>query len=162
MKNEEGKLYLIAMAILGNQHDAWDSLQQTAEQAWKKRSTLEGGKHAFPAWIKKILVNRSLNILKVRKRQIPSDPQEITEILDSNNSKAEPNAVLIWDLVKELGPQHREIIALRYLGDMPLSEIAGHLDISLGTVKSRLYTAHTRLRQKLQDNNWKGESNSGF
>lgn len=39
LKTEEGKLYRIALAILGNEHDAWDSLQQTAEKAWIKRNT---------------------------------------------------------------------------------------------------------------------------
>ena len=72
-------------------------------------------------------------------------------------AKNEQDFSLIWDLVLELGPEHRKVIALRYLGDLSLIEIASELGIPLGTVKSRLNTAHTRLRQKLQDNNLKGE-----
>lgn len=152
LKAEEGKLYRVALAILGNEHDAWDSLQQAAEKAWKNRSTLRGGISAFPVWIKKILVNQSLNILKARKRQIPTDPQEMAEILDLPVTQKEQDISIIWDLVMGLGTEHRTVIALRYLGDLSLKEIASELGISLGTVKSRLYTAHTRLRQKLRDN----------
>ncbi|MEN6459930.1 MAG: RNA polymerase sigma factor [Syntrophomonas sp.] len=162
LKTEEGKLFRIALAILGNEHDAWDSLQQTAEKAWNKRSTLKGGITAFPAWIKKILLNQSLNILRTRNRQIPTDPQEMIGILDLPTMKNKQDIDIIWDLVLELGPEHRTVIALRYLGDLSLKEIASELGISLGTVKSRLYTAHTRLRQKLQDNNLKGADKNGF
>ena len=38
---------------------------------------------------------------------------------------------------------------LRYLYDLPYQEIADILEIRLGTVKSRLYTAHRQLRQRL-------------
>ena len=161
LQTEENKLYRTALAILGNEQDAWDCLQQTAEKAWNKRSILKGGPYAFPAWIKKILLNQSLNMLKVRKRQIPTDPQEMSEILSLPITQNEQDIRFIWELVLELGPEHRKVIALRYLGDLSLLEIASELDISLGTVKSRLHTAHTRLRQKLQADS-KGESNSGF
>jgi RNA polymerase sigma-70 factor (ECF subfamily) len=152
LKTEEGKLFRIALAILGNEHDAWDSLQQTAEKAWNKRNTLKGGTTAFPAWIKRILLNQSLNILKTRNCQVPTDPQEMTEILDSPTQYNREDIDMIWDIVLELGSEHRIVIALRYLGDLSLIEIANTLGISLGTVKSRLYTAHTRLRQKLLKN----------
>lgn len=152
LKIEEGKLYRIALAILGNEQDAWDSLQQTAEKAWNKRNTLKGGIPAFPAWIKRIMVNQSLNMLKTRNRQVPTDPQEMKEIFNFAIIQNEQDAGIIWGLVMELGAEHRKVIALRYLGDMSLLEIASELEISLGTVKSRLHTAHNRLRQKLQDN----------
>jgi RNA polymerase sigma-70 factor (ECF subfamily) len=162
LQTEEGKLYRIALAVLGNEDDAWDSLQQTAEKTWINRSTLKGGRSAFPAWIKKILINQSLNILKTRNRQIPTDPREMTGILDLPPKNGKPGDIdIIWDLVLELGPEHRTVIALRYLGDLSIKEIAGKLGISPGTVKSRLYTAHTRLRQKLQDNNWQGVNKNG-
>lgn len=154
LKIEEGKLFRIALAILGNENDAWDSLQQTVEKAWIKRSTLRGGLPAFPAWIKKILINQSLTILKARNRQIPTEPQEMTGILDLTLKKdKQEDIAFIWDLVLELGPEYQIVIALRYLGDLSLKEIAANLGIPLGTVKSRLNTAHSRLRQKLLDNN---------
>jgi len=156
LKTEEGKLFRIALAILGNDQDAWDSLQQTAVKAWHKRNTLKGGIPAFPAWIKRILINQSLNILRARNRQIPTDPFEMTGIIDLPIAQNEPDFSIIWDLVLELGPEHRQVIALRYLGELSLIEIASELGIPLGTVKSRLNTAHTRLKQKLQDHNSKG------
>lgn len=156
LKKEEGKLFRIAMAILCNEQDAWDSMQQTVEKAWTKRSTLKGGATSFPAWIKKIMINQSLNILKASKRVIPIAPQEMMGILDIPETD-ERDISQLWDVVLELGEEHRKVIILRYLGDLALNEIASELGISLGTVKSRLNTAHTRMWQKLKDNNLKGD-----
>lgn len=149
LKIEEGRLYRIALAILANEQDAWDSLQQTAEKAWKNRDSLQGGATAFPAWIKKILVRQSLNLLRSRQRQIPTDPQKMNAILGLPMTN-QPDAGVIWDLVLELGPEHRKVVALRYLGDLSLPDIAAELGVPLGTVKSRLHAAHTRLRVLLQ------------
>jgi RNA polymerase sigma-70 factor (ECF subfamily) len=155
LKQEEGKLFRVALAVLGNEEDAWDSMQQTVERAWTKRSTLKGGAIAFPAWIKRILVNQSLNIMKARKRVKPIDPQEMMGILEIPQQHGQ-DITLVWEVVRELGEEHRKVIILRYLGDLKLNEIARELGISLGTVKSRLNTAHTRMRQKLQEDNLKG------
>ena len=55
----------------------------------------------------------------------------------------------VWQAVDGLADHHRLVIMLRYLYDLPYQEIADVLEISLGTVKSRLYTAHRQLRQRL-------------
>lgn len=146
-KKEEGKLYYIALGILGNEQDAWDAFQHTAEKAWQKRNSLKGGSAAFPAWIKKILLNQSLNLIRTRQRQIPTDPQEIPETIDFPHIQAEQDGSNIWELVQALGTEHRKVVALRYLGDLSIKEIASELNIATGTVKSRLNTAHDRLRQ---------------
>jgi RNA polymerase sigma-70 factor (ECF subfamily) len=46
-----------------------------------------------------------------------------------------------------LTPEHREILMLRYYGDLSYSEIAERLDIKLGTVMSRLSRARSRLTE---------------
>lgn len=114
-----------------------------------RKNTLKGGSSAFPAWVKKILLNQCLNFLRSRKRQIPYDPQELPEINHAEINPKDPESNMIWELVQKLGPEHRKVIALRYLGDFSLEEIALELGIAPGTVKSRLHTAHERLRQGL-------------
>lgn len=104
---------------------------------------------AFGSWIKQIVIRQSLNLLRSRKRQIPTDPQEMRNGLDLPMTNDQSAIGLIWDLVLELGTEHRQVIVLRYLGDLSLAEIASELQIPLGTVKSRLNTAHTRLKEKL-------------
>lgn len=152
LHKEEGRLFRIALAILGNESDAWDALQQAVEQAWRSRRNLRGEDVAFPAWIKKITVNCCITLLRRRERLIPVDPHTLP--LRENEPPSE--AALIWHLVGELGEEFRKVIALRYLGDLSLEEIARVLEIPLGTVKSRLNTAHKRLRDMLGNPEKKG------
>jgi RNA polymerase sigma-70 factor, ECF subfamily len=53
------------------------------------------------------------------------------------------------DALQALGPEFREVVALRFFADLSLDEIAGCQDVPLGTVKSRLHTALGRLRTTL-------------
>lgn len=48
--------------------------------------------------------------------------------------------------IRVLRPEHREVVVLRYLADLPLDEVARSLGIPVGTVKSRLHHALTYLR----------------
>ena len=47
LQKEEGKLLRIAWAMLGQESDAWDVLQEAVEQAWRHRRQLQGGPAAF-------------------------------------------------------------------------------------------------------------------
>lgn len=151
LHREEGKLFRTALAILGSEADAWDALQQAVEQAWRSRGTLRGSDRAFPAWIKKIVVNCSINLLHFRERVIPVDPVSFALAATEKDRAAPTEIAIIWQLVGELGPEYRKVIALRYLGDLPLDEIARALKVPVGTVKSRLNTAHKRLRELIED-----------
>ncbi|NLW92612.1 MAG: RNA polymerase sigma factor [Syntrophomonadaceae bacterium] len=156
LHKEEGKLFRIALAILGSESDAWDALQQAVEQAWRSRRSLRGSDAVFPAWIKKITVNCSINLLHRRERVIPVDPLTLPAVMYDPPLS---DAAMIWQLVEELGPDLRKVIALRYLGDLSLEEIARALGIPLGTVKSRLHIAHKRLKEMLDDKEQKGVGN---
>jgi RNA polymerase sigma-70 factor (ECF subfamily) len=50
-----------------------------------------------------------------------------------------------------LAPQHREIVLMRIWGDLPFSQIAGILDLSVSTVHARYTTALAELRKKLEN-----------
>lgn len=151
LKEQEGRLLRIAEAILGQEADAWDALQAAVEQAWSKRRDLRGGPASFPAWIRRILVNCSLNMLRTKKRTMPMDPGE----LPGRNTFTLPNEDFevraVWNVVKNLDAGHRQVIALRYLADLSVAEIADQLGIPQGTVKSRINRALANLRRNLKE-----------
>ena len=148
LHKEEGKLFCIAWGILGQESDAWDALQQTVEKAWRNRKKLKCGNVAFPAWIRRILINQSLNSLRCNKRTIPVEPSDLIEMVPGE--KIDPEVSTIWEVVKSLDKEHRQIVVLRYLGDLALKDIAQELGIPLGTVKSRLNRALKRLKEILE------------
>lgn len=145
---EQGRLYRTAWAILGNEADAADALQEATIRAYRAFGQLRGGDVAFPSWMRRILVNTCTQILRKRMRVIPVEKPEdlashpVTEIdlpLDGD----------VWDAVRSLDERYRAVVVLRFLNDMQLDEIASALDIPLGTVKSRLHTAMKLLRSRL-------------
>lgn len=141
-------LYRVALALLGNDADANDALQDTCLRAYLARSKQRGGPESFKAWIKRILLNVCCDLLKERRRVIPMGaPEEV----DHNRRQTEvpPQEHLIWDHVADLPNDLREIIALRYLFDLSQEQTARALEIPIGTVKSRLNRALQTLRAKL-------------
>ncbi len=154
LHREQNQLYGIALSIMKSEADAWDVLQWTVEQAWKKRATLRGGVVAFPAWIKRILVNRCLNLLKARQYVVVVEPHVLNTF--QRDDPREQDAWMIWHLVNSLDEDHRRVVVLRYLGDLSLNEISSELGIPLGTVKSRLHIALQRLKQMWLEQGKKG------
>jgi RNA polymerase sigma-70 factor (ECF subfamily) len=149
-KPESGRLYRTAWAIMGNEADAADALQETTIRAYRAFDQLKGGDVAFPAWIRRILVNTCTQMLRKRMRVIPVErPEDLSE----EKVTPEPDVPLgseVWEAVQQLDERYRAVVVLRFLNDMQLEDIAAALDIPLGTVKSRLHTALKLLRQRLQ------------
>ncbi len=147
---EAGRLYRTAWAILGNEADAGDALQEATIRAYRAFHQLKGGAAAFPAWMRRILVNTCTQILRKRTRVIPVEkpedlqPEQVAPDVDM------PLGSEVWEAVRQLDERYRAVVVLRFLNDMQLEDIARTLDIPLGTVKSRLHTALKQLRTQLQ------------
>jgi RNA polymerase sigma-70 factor (ECF subfamily) len=149
-KPEAGRLYRTAWAILGNEADASDALQETTIRAFRAFDQLKGGAAAFPSWVRRILVNTCTQILRKRTRVIPVErPEDLTEEQMTPDLDV-PLGSEVWEAVRDLDERYRAVVVLRFLNDMQLEDIATALDIPLGTVKSRLHTALKLLRSRLQ------------
>ena len=56
----------------------------------------------------------------------------------------------MWEIVNSLDEEFRTVIILFYYNDMPLKDIAEHLNIAQGTVKSRLNRGRNKLKELIQ------------
>lgn len=147
LRKYEGRLFRIGWAILGQESDAWDTLQETVEQAWRYRKDLRGDSSAFFAWIRRIHINCCLKQKNNRKRIISMDLENFPEPEAASSVEENIEMRAVWDVVKFLDNAHRQVVVLRYLGDMSLQEIASALNVPIGTVKSRLNRAISKLRE---------------
>lgn len=149
LQPEQGKLYRTAWAILGNEADARDALQEAVIRAYRAFRQLRGGPAAFPAWMRRILVNQATQILRRRAKVIPVERPE--DLSPESVVDGIPEESQVWDAVRRLDERYRAVVVLRFLNDMSLEDIAQALDIPVGTVKSRLHVAMKRLREMLQE-----------
>src|SRR5687767_9429402 len=104
----------------------------------------------FGPWMHRIVVNRAIDVTrsKALRREVDA------AAADSAEAPPDPPAAPLSDDVvaalRELSPEHRAVVALRFLFDYTPGEIARALDMPRGTVNSRLRRALDRLGEVLE------------
>ncbi len=136
---------------------AEDAVQETFIQVWRGIRGLHDVR-AFRAWFFRILINRVRRLGK-RDKQAPTAPIEmIADRPDANTLQPEEQMErkerLRWvqTAIAQLPESQRQTLVLRYYSGLSEAETAVVLKIPVGTVKSRLYTSRTRLRDHLLRN----------
>ncbi len=115
------------------------------------------GEAKLNTWIYRITVNTALNYLKKRKRyaglkDILSKFRFIEEKEDFVPKDVSPREEKLSKPLKKLNPLQRMILVLADVEEKKLEEIAGTLNIPLGTVKSNLHRAREIVKKELKEN----------
>lgn len=152
-------VYRVAFFVLRNQQEAEDAVQETFLDLLKALPNYDiHGSARFETWLYRVTVNRSR--MRLRRKTPPSeewdDVEERLERLPVPD-KAQPEMLILerdragrlWCAVNSLPDSHRTAVLLRYQQNLSYAEIADVLGINVGTVKSRLYNAHAKLKQIL-------------
>lgn len=139
--------YRLATVILaGDRSEAEDAVHDAGLRAWEHFDELRDPAR-FEAWFTRIVVNSCRDRLKRRRVR----PIEMDAFPAHTASHAD--AVIAADTLERalfaLSPEHRAVVALRYLGDWTVNEIAARTGERTGTVKSRLHYAVRSLRAAL-------------
>jgi RNA polymerase sigma-70 factor, ECF subfamily len=144
--------YRLASLLLGSEPEAQDVVQDAVVTAWERFDQLRD-LDRFDAWFGRILVNACRDRLRRRGRvkfiALGEDGAGAgvmgrREVAVAGPDLAERDA--LRDALARLSPEHREVVAMRYLLDLPLDEIAERTGERLGTVKSRLHYGLSALR----------------
>lgn len=122
---------------------AEDATQDTFMKAIRYVNVIHYGK--FRAYLYKIA--SSVCVDYYRKRKFVPLPDTLSE-QDLNLESIESNASFIW-MLESLSDEQREIIILRFAGNMKVREIAEILNEPMRTVQSRLRSALKRIKKEL-------------
>jgi RNA polymerase sigma-70 factor (ECF subfamily) len=148
--------YRLAVSILYDPHEAEDIAQETFIAVSINLDDFRGDAD-IKTWLFSIVINRARGNLRKRKTQralknvlqsvqrlvpFPKEPEEAA--LETEKDEQ------LWQVVDSFGDKHRIPIILRYVHQLPISEIAKILDVKEGTVHSRLFYAHQKIRSKLK------------
>jgi len=145
VRRHERSLYATAYAITRSQWDASDAVQDALAEAYAKLHTLRDPAR-FGAWVSRIVINRCNTQLRKRARVVPvEEPPEPEAFVWSGPE----DGLDLMNAIRLLGPDHREVVALRYFRDLKVTEIAHVLGCPVGTVKSRLNRALAALHAQL-------------
>ncbi len=138
------QLYVVANVILRNQADAEDAVCSSILKGYEKLDQLRDDKK-IKSWLIAITKNEALQIYK-RRFQLPGDDKVEQMLKPSMDSYDE-----LWDVIERLPEEYRITIILFYYNNLPIKDIAEILDISVGTVKSRLHRGREILKEELKD-----------
>lgn len=146
-----GDAYRLARAILLDDGEAEDAVQEASLAAWRKQGSLRDPS-AFDAWFDRILVNQCRDQLRRRKRSVRiATPIVALDPPDTGSDPARGDADPDLDLaLAALDLDHRVVVVMRYWQDRAVEDIATRLGIPAGTVKSRLHHAMRSLRASLE------------
>jgi len=157
MRRYNQRLYRVARAILRNDAEAEDVMQDSYVRAYEHLGQF-AGRSRFSAWLTKIAVHEALARLQKRSRLQELEammPQDMESILVSAGASPEQQASnsevghLLEYAILSLPQSYRTVLMLRDVEEMNTAETATVLDLTEENVKVRLYRARALLRKEL-------------
>jgi RNA polymerase sigma-70 factor (ECF subfamily) len=162
-------LYRRARGLTGNTADAQDVSQEAVLKAWSRLDQFTGKQDEsiddFRAWISRIAANTSIDLLRQRRdgkiTSLDQPKGESEETLGSGMASPQQDPEercarremgrLLAKAIVQLPPDLRQACLLRDVLHYSTQEVSSRLGISVVAVRLRLFRAHRRLREKLQD-----------
>lgn len=143
-----GTSYRLARAILLDDGEAEDAVQEASLSAWRRRDSIRDAQR-FDAWFDRILINQCRDQLRKRRRavQLASPPIGFEPAAPATQTGTDPD---LGRAIDALDVDHRIVVLLRYWQDHTVDDIAERVGIPAGTVKSRLHHALRSLRATLE------------
>lgn len=151
--------YSVAYRTLQDEATAADAVQESFIKAFRSIATFQGG--SFKSWIIRIVVNTCYDLLRSRQRKVTDSLDDLVEQEEYSphleDGSADPHAYVermeLTELIErsfaELPPDQRLVLTLCDVHGYSYEEIAEITGTPIGTVKSRLNRARTRVRDFL-------------
>ncbi len=147
-------LYRVSKSILKNDADCEDAVSEAIVKAFGNLASLKKDKHA-KTWLTRILINECFHIRKQRKK-VTLLSEEDSWVLErreenSGNLLEVERYSEIYHFIGKLKENQRLAVILYYYEGYSIKEIASIMEVTQGTVKSRLGRARKILKQYLEE-----------
>lgn len=158
MRRYNQRLYRVARAILRQDHEAEDVVQDAYVRAYAHLDQF-AGRAAFATWLTRIAIHEALGRKRRSGRMEELEavetkgehlPELKSAIPDPETESASAEARQFLErAIGSLPEDYRIIVVLREVEEMTVAETAASLEVSEGVVKTRLHRAHAMLRKEL-------------
>lgn len=147
-------MFNVAFRIVNDKTLAEEIMQDGFLSAFTKLDSYSGTV-TFGAWLKKIVVNRSINELKKNSNYQTENLNENFEMVDPNDEESlavnSLKAEQVLKIMQELKPNYKIILTLFFIEGYDLEEISGILNISNENCRTTMSRAKESLRKKVRD-----------
>jgi RNA polymerase sigma-70 factor (ECF subfamily) len=146
------KIFTMVYCMVCNENDAWDLAQEGFLKAWRSIQQFQG-RSSFYTWLYSLTVNLTIDSLRRKGRRVEVELDDaIPSSLPSPRANYHRNEIRqhINAALAQLSPEHRAVIVLKEIEDLQYQEIAKMLNLSIGTVMSRLFYGRKQLQSILR------------
>ncbi len=142
-------MFKVSFSIVRNSTLAEDVVQEAFISIFKNLDSFKG-EVTFGAWMKKIVINKSITALKKEKRfDSETEPRELVEEVNWNEN--EVDIMILKKCMRELSDKYHAIISLYYLEGYDHEEIAKILNISYDNSRTILSRAKVKLKKLIEN-----------
>lgn len=145
-----GRVFGLLLHLLRNRTDAEDVLQEAFWQVWRQADRFDSRRSSAEAWMLMIARSRAVDRLR-KKRETVTDtvPEVASDSKPDINLARADEAAKVSDALRLLPFEQQEPIRLAFFEGLTHDQISRHLNIPLGTVKTRIRLGFLRLRDRL-------------
>jgi RNA polymerase sigma factor (sigma-70 family) len=144
----------LAVRVVHDRDLAEEAVQDGFLAFWQSARSFDPTRASARTWLFTLVHRRAVDIVRRRERQ-----ERVVALIESPPSVPaaeddvvrEADASRVRGAVRRLAAREREVVELAYFAGLSQSEIASRLGVPIGTVKSRTFTALSRLRQLLDE-----------
>ena len=147
--------YGLALRILRDEALAQDAVQEAFLAIWRSADRFLAERAKASTWILTLVHRRAVDLVRREDRRRGEPLESAAEPVASGTTEDEAELGferrVVQEALRQLTPEQREALELGYYGGLTQSELAERLGQPLGTIKSRMFTGLSRLRDLLAD-----------
>jgi RNA polymerase sigma-70 factor (ECF subfamily) len=150
----QDRIFSLIYGIVRDRHEVEDVAQEVFLKVYTRIHAFDE-RSKFYTWLYRVAANAAKDHVKKRSRR-PAVPLEDDEVLPATEDSPVGQAAvaemrrLVREAIAALPVRYREVLTLRELEGLSYNEIASVLQISIGTVESRLHRARAKLKRRME------------
>jgi RNA polymerase sigma factor (sigma-70 family) len=143
-------MYNVGYRITRSEEDAEDVLQEAFISAFRNLNNYRG-ESTFGSWIKRIVVNKAINLLKKRKLELVQEGEDFDAPIEEPDEEYLPelSVAKVKQCIEMLPDGYRSVLSLYLIEGYDHQEIAEIMGITESTSKSQLNRAKSKLKELL-------------
>ena len=148
-----GVAYGLALRVLRDESLAQDAVQDAFLAVWRTADRFLAERAKASTWILTLVHRRAVDLVRRQERRrgepLESAPEPVASEQVEEQAAIRFQRQVVQEALRRLPPEQREALELGYYAGLTQSELAERLGQPLGTIKSRMFTGLTRLRDLL-------------